>query len=198
MLEHCHLFDEYRGVQQILARLAQRLPRAVYKKGTALDLLVQGATLDVMGDLYATERPREERLAQFIQAYFFEGRTIVDITTNVLGLCDRSNVSNHYRVEAFDLVARRFLTLIEHDHPLVASSGLQEALERQEQRWDRAARRVTDALQQLHDHRYGASGTCGTCGAYAAHMPPNARHVGNGNNLPSSEGTSSTGERQCH
>ena len=157
VLERCHIFDECQGAQRMLSSVVQRLPRAVYKKGTALDLLIQGAALDVMGDLYATESPSEDKVARFIQAYFFEGRTIVDITTQVLGLFDRSNVSNHYRVEAFDLVARRFLTLVEHDDPLADSAGLREALERQEQRWDRAARRVSDALEQLYVRRYGPS-----------------------------------------
>lgn len=154
VLEECQAFDESPGALQVLSSVMQRLPRAVYKKGTALDLLIQGAVLDVMGDLFATERPRDERLAQFIQAYFFEERTIVDITTNVLRLCDRSNVRNTYQAEAFALVARRFLTLVEHTDPLTDSSGLREALERQERRWDRAARRVSDALQHLCMHRY--------------------------------------------
>ena len=167
VLEHCHMFGDCRGAQRVLSRVTQQLPRAVYKRGTTLDLLLQGAALDVMGDLYATERPREEKLAQFIQAYFFEGRTIVDITTNVFGLSDRSNVSNHYRVEAFDLVARRFLTLVEHDDPLAVSSGLMEALERQAQRWDRAARRVSDALHHSNALRYST----GTRAARDAHVP---------------------------
>lgn len=158
VLEDCQLFDDCPGAQQVLSCVMQRLPRAVYKKGTALDLIIQGAALDVMGDLYATERPHEERLAQFIHAYFFEGRTIVDITANVLGLCDRSNVRNTYQAEAFALVAHRFLTVVEHDDPLAISSGLQEAMERQEQRWDRAARRVSEALHQLHEYRYGTPG----------------------------------------
>lgn len=158
MLEDCQLFDDSPGAQQVLSSVMQRLPRAVYKKGTALDLIIQGAALDVMGDLYAAERPREEKLAQFIQAYFFEGRTIVDITANVLGLCDRSNVRNTYQVEVFALVSRRFLTLVEHADPLTFSSGLKEALQRQEQRWDRATRRVSEALHQLHEHRYGTHG----------------------------------------
>jgi hypothetical protein len=189
-LERCHLVDEYRGMQQILSRVMQRLPRAVYKKGTTLDLLIQGAALDVMGDLYATEHPREEKLAQFIQAYFFEGRTIVDITANVFGLFDRSNVSSTYRVEVFELVARRFLTLIEHSDPLVASSGLQEALERQEQRWDRASQRVTHALQQRHADRYGPSGT------HAARMPSKSPNDAYGGSMPAIERTRSTGDRQ--
>ena len=158
-LDECHTFDECPGVQQMLSTAVQRLPRAVYKKGTALDLLIQGAILDVMGDLYATERPRDEKLAQFIQAYFFEERTIVDITSNVLSLSDRSNVRNTYQAEAFALVARRFLTMVEHDDPLAISTGLQEALERQVQRWDRAARRVSDGLRQLHETRYGNRST---------------------------------------
>src|SRR5690242_11938203 len=91
VLEECQAFDESPGALQMISSVMQRLPRAVYKKGTALDLLVQGAALDVMGDLYATEHPHEEKLAQFIQAYFFVRRTIIDITTNVLSLCDRSN-----------------------------------------------------------------------------------------------------------
>lgn len=156
-LEECHAFDECPGVQQMLSTVMQRLPRAVYKKGTALDLLIQGAILDVMGDLYATERPRDEKVAQFIQAYFFEERTLIDITTNVLRLCDRSNVRHTYQAEAFALVARRFLTLVEHDDPLALSTGLQEALKQQEQRWDRASRRVSDALQQLYVHRFGTA-----------------------------------------
>ena len=156
-LEECHAFDEYPGVRQMLSMVMQRLPRAVYKKGTALDLLMQGAILDVMGELFATERPRDEKLAQFIQAYFFEERTIVDITTNVLRLCDRSNVRNTYQAEAFTLVARRFLTMVEDDDPLAMSTGLREALERQEQRWDRASRRVSDALRQLYVHRFGTT-----------------------------------------
>ena len=159
VLEECQAFDESPGALQVLSSVMQRLPRAVYKKGTALDLLIQGAVLDVMGDLFATERPRDERLAQFIQAYFFEERTIVDITTNVLRLCDRSNVRNTYQAEAFALVARRFLAMVEHDDPLGISSGLQEALERQEQRWDRASRRMSDALRQLHENRYGNRST---------------------------------------
>lgn len=154
-LEECHAFDECLGVQQMLSVVTQRLPRAVYKKGTALDLLIQGAVLDVMGDLYATERPRDEKLGQFVQAYFFEERTLVDITTNVLRLCDRSNVRMTYQAEAFALVARRFLTIVEHDDPLIVSTGLNDALERQEQRWNRATRRVSDALQLLYDRRYG-------------------------------------------
>lgn len=156
-LEECHAFDECPGMRQMLSIVMQRLPRAVYKNGTALDLLIQGAFLDVMGDLYATERPRDEKLAQFIQAYFFEERTIVDITTNVLRLCDRSNVRNTYQAEAFALAARRFLTMVEHDDPLAMSTGLQEALERQEQRWDRASRRVSDALRQLYGNRCGTT-----------------------------------------
>jgi hypothetical protein len=75
----------------------------------------------------------------------------------VLRLCDRSNVRNTYQAEAFALVARRFLTMVEHDDPLAISSGLQEALERQEQRLDRASRRVSDALQQLYVHRFGTA-----------------------------------------
>lgn len=169
-LEDCQTFDDCRGAKQALSSVMQRLPRAVYKRGAALDLLIQGAALDVMGDLYATERPREEKIARFIQAYFFEGRTIVDITTSVFGLCDRSNVSNHYRVEAFDLIARRFLALVEHTDPLSDSAGLQEALERQERRWDRAARRVSDALEQLHVRRYGpgSQGTAASASASAS------------------------------
>jgi hypothetical protein len=154
-LEECHTFDECPGMQRLLSTVMQRLSRTIYKKGTALDLLIQGAILDVMGDLYATERPRDEKLAQFIQAYFFEERTIVDITSNVLSLSDRSNVRNTYQAEAFVLVARHFLTMVEHDDPLAISSGLQEALERQELRWDRASRRVSDALHQLYVHRFG-------------------------------------------
>ena len=154
-LEGCQAFDECSGVRRVHATVMQRLPRTVYKKGTTLDLLIQGASLDVMGDLYAAERPRDEKLAQFIQAYFFECRTLVDITTNVLGLCDRSNVRNTYQVEAFTLVARQFLTLVDHDDPLTCSSGVADALEQQERRWDRASHRVSAALQQLHEHRYG-------------------------------------------
>ena len=154
-LDGCHLFDDNPGMQRILPTVAERLPRAVYQRGTALDLFIQAAALDVMGDLYATERLREEKLAQFIQAYFCERRTIVDITTNVLGLIDRSHVSNYYRVEAFDLIARRFLNLIECADPLVGSSGLREALQRQEQRWERASQRVSDALARLYAQRYG-------------------------------------------
>jgi hypothetical protein len=157
VLEDYGALDGFPGTRQVLSIVAKRLPRAVHKKGTALDLLIQGAALDVMGDLYATERPSDERLAQFIQAYFFEERTIVDITTNVLRLCDRSNVRNAYQAVAFALVARRFLNMVDHDDPLAISSGLQEALERQEQRWDRASRRVSDALQQLYVHRFGTA-----------------------------------------
>ena len=155
-LDACHLFDDCPGAQRVLSTVAERLPRAVYQRGTALDLFIQGAALDIMGDLFATERLREEKLAQFIQAYFCEGRTIVDITTHVLGLSDRSHVSNHYRVEAFDLVAHRFLMLVERADPLADSSGLREALERQEHRWERATQRVSDALARLYAHRYGA------------------------------------------
>lgn len=155
-------------------------------------MIIQGVALDVMGDLYTTEHPREEKLAHFIQAYFFEGRTIVDITSNVLGLFGRSSVSSTYRVEVevFELGAQRFLTLVELSNPLVASSGLQEALERQVRRWDRAAQRVTDALQQLHAHRYGASG------AHTAHMLPSSRDDAYGGSMPTSEGTGPTSERQ--
>lgn len=168
LLEDCHIFDDCPGTRQVLTLVTQRLPRAVYKKGTTLDLLTQGAALDVMGDLYAAERPRDEKLAHFIQAYFFEGRTIVDITTNVLGLSDRSNVSSTYRVEVFNLVARRFLVLVEHPDPLALSLGLQEALERQEDRWGRAAQRVSEALRLLHVQRYGSH-------AAAAEVPAPAR-----------------------
>lgn len=161
-LDACQLFDDCPGAQRVLTMVAERLPRAVYQRGTTLDLLIQGAALDVLGDLYATERPREEKLAQFIQAYFCEGRTIVDITTNVLGLIDRSHVSNHYRVEAFDLVARRFLALVDRADPFAESSGLREALERQEQRWGRAAQRVSAALERLFVARYGP---------YTEHLP---------------------------
>lgn len=178
-LEECHAFDECPGVQQMLTTVVQRLPRAVYKKGTALDLLIQGAILDVMGDLYATERPRDEKLGQFIQAYFFEERTIVDITNNVLSLSDRSNVRNTYQAEAFALVARHFLTMVEHDDPLAISSGLQEALERQELRWDRASRRVSDALQQLYVHRFGT-------------VPLNARSLPPVSSLDGGKGTMPT------
>jgi hypothetical protein len=45
--------------------------------------------------------------------------------------------------------------MIEHDDPLASFSGLQETLERQERRWDRAARRGNDGLQQLCMLRYG-------------------------------------------
>lgn len=173
LLDRCLVFDECRGAQQVLSAVMQRLPRAVYKKGTALDLLIQGAALDVMGDLFASDRSREEKLARFIQAYFFEGRTIVDITTNVFGLFDRSYVSSTYRVEAFSLIARRFLTLVDHDNPLADSAGLREALERQEQRWDRAARRVSDALHQLYTDRYGLrSATTSHVPSMPSSVPP--------------------------
>ncbi len=155
VLEDCQAFDECVGMQLVLSTVMRKLPRAVYKKGTALDLLIQGAALDIMEDLYAAGRVHDEKLAQFIQAYFFEERTIVDITTHVLGLSDRSNVRNIYQAETFALIARRFLTVIEHDDPLAISSGLQEAMEQQVQRWGNAARRVSDALHQLHERRYG-------------------------------------------
>lgn len=156
VLEECQAFDECPGAQQVLSIVMRQLPRAVYKKGTALDLLIQGAALDVMGDRYAAERSHDEKLAQFIQAYFFEERTLVDITTTVLGLSDRSNVRNIYQAQAFTLIARRFLALVEHDDPLSLSAGVKEALEWQEQRWDHAARRMTDALLQLNVRRFGA------------------------------------------
>ncbi|HZC06250.1 MAG TPA: hypothetical protein VE338_11485 [Ktedonobacterales bacterium] len=154
-LDCCTLFDECVGVRRLGAQVLERLPRAVYQRGTTLDLLLQGAALDVMGDLYATERPHEEKLAQFMEAYFCEGRTIMDITTQVLGLLDRSHVSQSYRVEACDRVARRFLTLIERADPLADSAGVREALERQERRWTRAALRLSAAASRLHEHRYG-------------------------------------------
>ena len=172
-LDACHLFDDCPGAQRVLSMVAERLPRTVYQRGTTLDLFIQGAALDVMGDLYATERPSEEKLAQFIQAYFCEGRTIVDITTNVLGLIDRSHVSSHYRVEAFDLVARRFLTLVDRADPFADSAGLREALERQEQRWGRAAQRVSAALERLFVTRYGPyTGHS----PFATLAPPNGGH----------------------
>ena len=153
-LDCCTTFDTCPGLPLMCAAVAERLPRAVYQRGTALDLLVQGAALDVLGDLYAAEHPRPEKLAHFIEAYFCEGRTIVDITTHVLGLNDRAHVSTHYRVEAFDLIARRFLTLVESADPCSVSAGLREAFARQEQRWERANQRVSAALDRLAATRY--------------------------------------------
>lgn len=155
-LDDCDVFDVCPGVQQLQRQVEARLPRTIYKRGAALDLLVQGAAADVLADLDASEHVRSGRLAQFIQAYFFEGRTIVEITSQVFGLCDRATVSSTYRVEAFELVARRFLLLVKQDDPLSVSLGVREAFERQEQHWDRAARRVSEAFQRLHMLRYGS------------------------------------------
>lgn len=154
-LDCCSQFEDCPGLQRVCSTVAERLPRAVYQRGTALDLLIQGAALDVLGDLYAAEHLRSEKLAHFVEAYFCEGRTIVDITNNVLGLSDRAHVSNHYRVEAFDLIARRFLALVESADPCSVSAGLREAFTRQEQRWERANQRVSAALDRLAATRYG-------------------------------------------
>lgn len=150
VLDRCQLFDSGPGMQQVLAVVRQRLPRAIFPQGTALEMLVHGAALDVMGELYATERPRDERLARFIQAYVFEGRSVVDITTAVLGLCDRTHVSRTYRVDACERIAWRLLTLVDHEDPLEVSAGLGEALERQVRRWGCAAQRASVALQRPH------------------------------------------------
>jgi len=143
-------------MRQLQSQVAERLPRAVYQRGTTLDLFIEGATLDVLRDLFAAERPREEKLAQFIDTYFCEGRTITDITLRVLGLLDRSRVSQSYRVDACDRVAHRFLTLVESADPLADSAGVREALDRQELRWSRARLRVTETVRRLHVRRYGA------------------------------------------
>jgi hypothetical protein len=155
VLDRCHLFDGCPGVERVVSSVLRSLPRAIYPEGTALDLLIQGAALDVMGELYVAGQRHEEKLAEFVQAYFFEGRTIVYITCNVLGLSNRAHVSSTYRVEAQELVARRALVLVDAYDPFAISAGLPDALQRQAQRWDRAATRLGAALDHPQAPRDG-------------------------------------------
>lgn len=120
--------------------MLQLLARETLKRGAALDLLIQGAVTDVTGDLYVAETPQAQRLAQFLQYWFREHMSVVEIAS-VLHL-DRTTVGRAIKGPALTLVAQRFLYLSQQDEPLSESQGLQEALRQHEHRRAQAIERV--------------------------------------------------------
>lgn len=77
-----------------------------------------------------------------------------------------------------------------HDDPHAISSGLQEALERQAQRWDRASRRVSDALQHLYLHRFG------TVPLNVPFVPSGSSLAGRGGTMPTTPASSPMSEQR--
>lgn len=135
ILEDDESFGDCRGVQAMI----QHLVRETLKRGTALDLLIQGAVTDVMSELYAAETPQAQRLAQFLHLWFHERKSIIEIAA-LLHL-DRSYVGRAIKGPALVLVAQRFLRLTQQEDPVEESQGVQEARHLYEQRRLRATER---------------------------------------------------------
>ena len=136
VLEDDEHFVECRGMQSLILQLQ----RETLKRGTALELLVQGAVADVLAELYSAEAPQAQRLAQFLHYWFHEHMRVVDIAS--IFHRDRTTVSRVLKGPALALVAQRFLYLIQLDEPTNESPGLQEAIRQHEQRRSKAMAHV--------------------------------------------------------
>jgi hypothetical protein len=145
VLEDDEHFAECRGVQSLLPQLQ----RETLKRGTALDLLIQGAVADVLAELYSSDGPQAERLAQFLHHWFHEHKSVVEIASTVH--LDRTTVSRILKGPSLVLVAARFLHLAQLDEPASESPGLQEALRQREQRRNTALARVA-SMRPTWDH----------------------------------------------
>lgn len=153
VLEDDEHFAECRGVQSVL-RLLQR---ETLKRGTAIDLLIQGAVADVLAELYSSDGPQAERLAQFLHSWFHGRMRVIEIATNLH--LDRTTVSRTLKGPSLTLVAQRFLYLVQLDEPTDESPGLQEALRQREQRRSKAIAQMASMRPSEDNLRWDAPGT---------------------------------------
>lgn len=144
-LEDDETFAECRGVDAV----GRVLHRETLKRGTALDLLIQGAVADVLAEMSAAQMPQALRLAQFLHYWFRERMTVVEIAA-LLHL-DRSYVGRTIKGPALLLVAQRFLSLVQHEDPLEESAGLRDAIQMHEQRRTAAMERIATTQQPWDD-----------------------------------------------
>ncbi len=135
VLEDDEGFADCRGVQSLM----RQLQRETLKRGTALELLIQGAVIDVLAELCSSETPQAQRLAQFLHLWFQDRKSIIQIAA-LLHL-DRSYVGRAMKDPALTLVAQRFLRLTQHEDPAEESQGVREARHLHEQRRLRATER---------------------------------------------------------
>lgn len=127
-LEDDEHFVECPGVQ----RMVRRVPRDIFKHGTSLELLIQGAVNDMSRDLSLAEMPQAQRMAQFLDTWFRQRKTVLEIST-LLHL-NRSYVGRTIKPQALMLVAQRFLALLQADDPVAESEGVDDALHLHDQR----------------------------------------------------------------
>lgn len=153
VLEDDEHFAECRGVQSLL----RQLQRETLKRGTALDLLIQGAVADVLAELYSSDGPQVERLAQFLHSWFHGRMRVIEIATSLH--LDRTTVSRTLKGPSLTLVAQRFLYLVQLDEPTDESPGLQEALRQREQRRSKAIAQMASMRPSEDNLRWDASGT---------------------------------------
>lgn len=135
-LDSNECFAECRGVRT----LADMFQHEIFKQGAALDLLLQGAVADVCSDLFAAGSPQAERLAQFLQRWFFERRTVRAIAAEM-------HLNPHYagraiKAQACTLAAHRFLDLAQSEDPATQSPGLRQAVQQYQERKQAAASRL--------------------------------------------------------
>lgn len=104
-LEACAALAQLPGVQQ---RIRQK-PTVMLPLGTALRSLLDEAVGDVERVAKAGEDLASQRLATFLQLWYRERRTVVQVAAT-LGLT-RTHVAHQIQRPALDLVVRRFLEL---------------------------------------------------------------------------------------
>lgn len=156
VLEDEEHFAECRGVQSLM----RQLQRETLKRGTALELLIQGAVTDVLAELYSAEGPQTERLAQFLHCWFHERMRVGEIAASVH--LDRTTVSRTLKGPSLVLVAQRFLYLVQLDEPTNESPGLQEALQQREQRRNTAIAHMAKMRPSRDNLRWDIPGTVRT------------------------------------
>lgn len=156
VLEDDEHFTECRGVQSLM----RQLQRETLKRGTALELLIQGAVSDVLAELYSAEGPQAERLTQFLHCWFHEHMRVLEIATSFH--LDRTTVSHTLKGPSLVLVAQRFLYLAQLDEPGQESPGLQEALRQREERRSKAIAHMAAMPPSHKNVRWDAAGTMRT------------------------------------
>lgn len=141
-LDNNECFADCRGVRT----LADMFQHEIFKQGAALDLLLQGAVSDVCSELFAAGPPHEERLAHFLQRWFFERRTVRAISAEM-------HLNPHYagraiKAQACALAAHRFLDLAQAEDPVSRSLGLRQAVEQYQERRRIAASRLVGLIRR--------------------------------------------------
>jgi hypothetical protein len=111
-----------KGVQ----RLCAMLEGEIFQSGAAIKLLMDGAVMDVCGELASSPTRQSQRLSSFLWAWYFEDQSVAAIARQLQ--LDRTYVGRSVKAPSLTLVVHHFLMLSRLDDPLQASDGLREAL----------------------------------------------------------------------